>query len=195
MASEPPLRGEPRTLRRLGDVSRSLAIGDRRVGEAHAVRSLGLALPRRPIGRAAWVSPTLRVVAGARRGEPSGAWFARRAESHAFDRTTRRAGFSPPFDLGGGGLKPALRRLPALARLRYPLAMNVRFQTAVAAAQSSLTDAEQDGLADLIEGFLMGADDSDLVSPEELEELRRIEAGPDDLADPAEVAAVLRRRG
>lgn len=71
--------------------------------------------------------------------------------------------------------------------------MNVRFRSLLARAEA-LPDDQQEGLADLMELFMAG-EDGDLVSPEELEELKRIEAEPDDLADPAEVAAVLGRRG
>jgi hypothetical protein len=70
-----------------------------------------------------------------------------------------------------------------------------RLQTLIAEAEAMLPEAEQAHLAEIVESFLAARDGSDLVSPEELEELLRIEAEPDDVATPEEVAAVFRRRG
>lgn len=75
-----------------------------------------------------------------------------------------------------------------------------RLQTLIAEAEATLPPPERDALADLVASFIAihegsDLDSSDLVTPEELEELLRIEAEPDDIATPEEVAAVFRRRG
>lgn len=70
-----------------------------------------------------------------------------------------------------------------------------RLQTLIAEAEATLPPPERDALADLVASFMAIHDGSDLVTPEELEELKRIEAEPDDLATPEEVAAFFAKRG
>ena len=70
-----------------------------------------------------------------------------------------------------------------------------RLQALIAEAEATLPEPERDALADLVASFMGIHDGSDLVTPEELEELQRIEAEPDDLASPEEVAAFFARRG
>lgn len=70
-----------------------------------------------------------------------------------------------------------------------------RLQALIAEAEATLPEPERDALADLVESFMAMRDGTALVTPDELEDLRRIDAEPDDLADPEGVAAFFRRRG
>lgn len=70
-----------------------------------------------------------------------------------------------------------------------------RLQTLIAEAEATLPEPERDTLADLVESFMAARAGAALVTPEELEEFKRIDAEPDDLASPEEVAAFFGRRG
>lgn len=70
-----------------------------------------------------------------------------------------------------------------------------RLQTLIAEAEAMLPESERDMLADIVASFMAAQAADALVTPEELEELKRIDAEPDDLASPEEVAAFFGRRG
>lgn len=70
--------------------------------------------------------------------------------------------------------------------------MNARLQAVVAEAEAQLSEEDKEGLAEVIADYL--ADSAEpLFTPEELEHVRRIEAEPVVLADPAEVEAFFAR--
>lgn len=68
-----------------------------------------------------------------------------------------------------------------------------RLRTLIAQAEATLSPPERDALADLVESFMAAHDGAVPVTPEELEELKHIDAEPDDLASPEEVAAFFAR--
>lgn len=70
-----------------------------------------------------------------------------------------------------------------------------RLQTLIADAEATLPEPDRDLLADLVESFMAAQAGAALFTAEELEDLKRIDAEPDDLVSPEEVAAVLAGRG
>jgi hypothetical protein len=72
--------------------------------------------------------------------------------------------------------------------------MNIRLQTLFHEAETRLAEAEQDRLAEIVEVFLATSGPDADFTPEELAELRALDAEPYDPAPAAEVAALFARR-
>lgn len=70
--------------------------------------------------------------------------------------------------------------------------MNVRLQTLLAEAETQLSEEEKEGLADVIADYLADSGEP-FFTPEEIEEIDRLESEPLELADPAEVEALFAR--